>query len=73
MFSQSSFNFVSNALNLPDLIFLQSDNFGSSCSLFLCVHIRDRASRLVKPVTGNGAVSGRDCEKRLIARSNVAT
>lgn len=26
---------VADALNLPDLIFLRSNNFGSSCSLFL--------------------------------------
>lgn len=76
MFSQSSFNFDrgERAKSSGSHFSTNTDNFGSSCSLFLCVHVRDRASRPVRPVTGNGAASGRDCEKafdRAIACSDL--
>lgn len=37
-----SFDRGERAENLPDLIFLRSDNFGSSCSLCFCVRVRER-------------------------------
>lgn len=71
-----SFDRGERAENLPDLIFLRSDNFGSSCSLCFCVS-RSRA-RIVswKPIVEKYNARPRDatfCTTRRSARSNVAT